>query len=222
MPVYIRTAAGNEAALNPQSALPRKLRSLLISINGRTRLSTYVSSLSSFGDVEALLQSLLQAGLIRVSEPQIGADSVSTDTFGTTPGNTFDKATHASWRTTDAGNTPWQGTQGGGTQAPVDDLLSWSKFQQPPTAPVASYSPPAPRPGATTADYQLRNAIRLMSDFVSQHMPLESLELVLTLEGLRSVEQVLTSLKGYEAMIAHLGEPARKHMAELRRVLSSA
>ena len=79
-----------------------------------------------------------------------------------------------------------------------------------------------PRPGATTADYQLRNAIRLMSDFVSQHMPLESLELVLTLEGLRSVEQVLTSLKGYEAMIAHLGEPARKHMAELRRVLSSA
>ena len=214
MPVYIRTAAGNEAALNPQSALPRKLRSLLISINGRSRLSTYVNNLSSFGDVEGLIQSLLQAGLIRVSEPQIGADSVSTDTF--------DNATHSSWRTTDAGNTPWQGTQGGGTQAPVDDLLSWSKFQQQPTAAAPTYRPPAPRPSATTADYQLRNAIRLMSDFVSQHMPLESIELVLTLEGLRSVEQVLTSLKGYEAMIAHLGEPARKHTAELRRMLSSA
>ena len=69
MPIYIRTTAGNEAALNPNSALPRKLRTLLISIDGRTRLGTYVNSLSSFGDVEALIQSLLQADLIKVMSP---------------------------------------------------------------------------------------------------------------------------------------------------------
>lgn len=217
MPVYVRTAAGNEAALNPNSALPRKLRTLLISVDGRTRLGTYVSSLSSFGDVEALIQSLLQAGLIQETDAQDGSSSNASDD----PNNGFDGATHASWRTTDAGNTPWQGATVRGTQTPVDDLSSWSKFQQPPSAPAASYSPPPARANTTTAHYQLRNAIGLMSDFVSQHMPMESLELVLTLEGLTSVEQVVASLKGYETMTAHLGEPARKHMAELRRVMSS-
>lgn len=217
MPVYVRTAAGNEAALNPNSPLPRKLRTLLISIDGRTRLGTYVNSLSSFGDVEALIESLLQAGLIQaVASPKVPGSNDADPS----PGSVFGAQSASSWRNTDVGNTPWSKSGAAASQAPVDDLLSWSKFQSSPAPAAPSYNPPGARP-VTTAHYQLRNAIALMSDFVSQHMPLESLELVLTLEGLQSVEQVLASLKGYEAMTAHLGEPARKHMAELRNVLSS-
>ena len=59
-----------------------------------------------------------------------------------------------------------------------------------------------------------------MSDFVSQHLPVDSLEIVLALEGLGSVEQVLASLKGYEALVAPVGEPARRHLAELRAALA--
>lgn len=212
MPVYERTAAGNEAALNPKSALPRKLRTLLISIDGRTRLGTYVNSLSSFGDVEALIQSLLQAGLIQAMSPQPTAQNSP----GAMPVNTFANAPLPSWRSTDVGNTSWHGTL-----APVDDLVSWSKFQQPPGAVPARYTPPAAS-STSIAQYQLRNAISSMSDFVTQHMPMESLELVLMLEGLTSVEQVIGSLKGYQSLIEHLGQPARDHLAKLRTLLASA
>ena len=214
MPVYTRTAAGNEAALNPNSAMPRKLRTLLISIDGRTRLGTYVNSLSSFGDVEALIQSLLQAGLIQATSPQFGVP----DEPAELPDNMSTKMPHPSWRSTDAGNTSWHGTQ-----PPVDDLVSWSKFQQPPGAAHTRYTPPITSTASTasTAQYQLRNAISSMSDFVTQHMPMESLELVLTLEGLTSVEQVIGSLKGYQSLVEHLGQPARDHLAKLRTLLAN-
>jgi hypothetical protein len=73
----------------------------------------------------------------------------------------------------------------------------------------------------TTAHHQLQQAIAAMSDFVSTHLPLESIEILLELERLSSVEQLMGSLKGYEALIAGIGEPARKHMAALRNTLSS-
>ena len=226
MPVYIRTAAGNEAALNPKSALPRKLRTLLISVDGRTRLGTYVSSLSSFGDVEALIQSLQHAGLIEEQAPQktVGdswPEKNNNETFGEAGRFASQTNVKSAWSQTDVGSTAWGASPAlsrSPLNEPVDDLASWSKFQPQPTP--QAFKPAGAQP-ATTAHYQLRNAISLMSDFVSQHMPMESLELVLALEGQTSVEQVVSSLKGYESVISHLGEPARQHLAELRRLLSS-
>ena len=222
MKVYIRTAAGNKAALNPKSELPRKLRTLLISIDGRTRLNTYIASLSSFGDVAALIESLLQAGLIEAVEAQATAGDVW---FESSPGNTRtgvgDTESRTAWSNTDVGSTRWRSPTTLNREPgiePVDDLASWSKFQEPATP--QAFKLPSVQP-VTTAHYQLRNAIALMSDFVSAHMPMESLELVLTLEGLNSVEQIVASLKGYESLISHLGDPARRHMVELRNVLSS-
>lgn len=244
MIIYVRTAAGNEAALNHNSALPRKLRTLLIAIDGRTRAGTYVNSLSSFGDVDALLGSLREAGLIEaVASP--GSLSV----IDVANAQMFPDQS-ASWRHTDADRAAF-------TEPPpapagalarfgnvfrradsqpavpgTDDLASWSTFKPP--APV---SPPVPSAGrqaaqagyyalssaagsASTAHYQLRNAISLMSDFVTNHLPADSLEIVLALEGLGSVEQVLASLKGYEALVVPVGEPAHRHLAELRAVLT--
>jgi hypothetical protein len=217
MPVYIRTAAGNEAALDQKSTLPRKLRTLLISIDGRTRLNVYVNSLSSFGDVEALIQSLLQAGLIQT---QASLQRVSGTSTNSPDSNDFDRSPAASWKATDGASTPWQGTQIG-EQAQINDSPSWAKFQPPVVVPSASVVSQSVRSAPNTAHYQLRTAIGLMSDFATQHLPMESLELVLTIEGLASVEHVLASLQGYESMIAHLGEPARKHLAELRGMLSA-
>ena len=64
MAVFVRTEKGQEAAYSPQSALPRKLKSILKVIDGRTQVSTFEKNLSSFGDVRAILQSLDMAGLI--------------------------------------------------------------------------------------------------------------------------------------------------------------
>ena len=63
MAIFVRTEEGQEAAYSPQSALPRKLKSILKVIDGRTTLNAFEKNLSSFGDVRAILQSLDMAGL---------------------------------------------------------------------------------------------------------------------------------------------------------------
>jgi hypothetical protein len=62
--VYERTPDGQWAAYNAESPLPRKLRILLKTINGRVTEDEYAKSLSAFGDVRELLRSLAQSGLI--------------------------------------------------------------------------------------------------------------------------------------------------------------
>jgi hypothetical protein len=64
MKVYKRTSEGKWAAFDDLSPLPRKLRILLKAVNGKAPEEVYIKSLSAFGDVHALLQSLEQAGLI--------------------------------------------------------------------------------------------------------------------------------------------------------------
>lgn len=66
MTVYTKTAAGMEAIKNPQADLPRRLRTLLICIDGKSSLQAYIKNLPSFGDVAALMDSLREAGLIEV------------------------------------------------------------------------------------------------------------------------------------------------------------
>lgn len=223
MNLYKRTAAGNTAALDPKSPLPRKLRTLLISVDGRTRQSIYVKTLSSFGDVAALLDSLMQQGYIEL---------IATDDDATSP---------TDWPATDVPTTTRQGPAPmapdaldsafklaglRNTDIPSDDVSSWDRFQpEPPPfspAPTSAAAVPASRAGAppSSAQYQLRSAISLMSDFVTTHLPADALEIVLTLEGLDSVEQVIASLKGYQAMIAPTGSAATRHLEELRHLLS--
>ena len=245
MTIYIRTAKGNEVALDPSSGLPRKLRTLLIGIDGRTSVGAYIKGLSSFGDVDALLGSLRDAGLI---EPLAAARQ------GSNRGTNVEHTTASqseSWSDTTAdysavkeagiarasaftkiGNA-FRRSHASESISGQEELTSAPPFM-PSYAPVlrpapladlqpgrvGTYAPSKAGSSSSTAQYQLSNAISLMSDFVTQHLPADSLEIVLMLEGLGSVEQVLASLKGYEALVAPVGEPARGHLAELRGVLT--
>jgi hypothetical protein len=77
MTVYTKTIAGMEAIKNPQADLPRRLRTLLICIDGKSSLQAYTKNLTSFGDVAALMDSLREAGLIEVVGPTDLASSAS-------------------------------------------------------------------------------------------------------------------------------------------------
>jgi hypothetical protein len=69
--LYARTPEGQVAAYSPDSALPRKLKSLLKLVDGKTELEVMVQSLQAFGDVRGVLQSLHAAGLLKVL-PAVG------------------------------------------------------------------------------------------------------------------------------------------------------
>ena len=69
MTVYIRTAAGTAAALNPLTKMPRHLRQLLVSIDGLTPTSTFAMRMAAENDIDVLLEALVRAGLIRRVDP---------------------------------------------------------------------------------------------------------------------------------------------------------
>jgi hypothetical protein len=67
--VFVRTEAGQQAVRGPQSELPRSVRTLLFSIDGRSAAGSYVTLLPNFGNVYALLDFLHQAGYIAERRP---------------------------------------------------------------------------------------------------------------------------------------------------------
>ena len=231
MNLYKRTAAGNSAALNPRSPLSRSLRALLIRVDGRTGQQTYIRNMASLGDVAALLDSLLTQGYVEIVQ-------TDNDEFSSVPSLT-------DWQDTATLPLDRQSLKGA-TTAPFESALKLSglrsadvpsaearrldSFQLKPRSQgsaawqTTTFAPPiaATRLSAplNPAQYQLRNAISLMSDFVTTHLPAESIEIVLTLEGLNSVAQVVAKLNDYTAMIAPAGATVTPHLNELRALLS--
>jgi hypothetical protein len=65
--VFVRTEMGQNEAYDPASDMPRMLRTLLFSIDGRSTAGNYAALLPNFGDVYAHLDLLHEAGYIRVS-----------------------------------------------------------------------------------------------------------------------------------------------------------
>lgn len=92
MTAYIRTDEGQIAAYDPQSALPRKLKSLLKLIDGRTSLAVLEESLRAFGDVRGLVQSLEAAGLAKPL-----ADGVKAERSGSGPTSAMSHDSVANW-----------------------------------------------------------------------------------------------------------------------------
>ena len=233
MNLYNRTAAGNAAALNPRLPLSPKLRALLVSVDGHTLVETYVKNLASLGDVIALLNSLLMQGYLEI----IKTDNIEP---AAKPGQTLrqNAATPTLERQSQGSMTPaalesaFELAGIRNTNAPpAKQLLAnggqpETRFQYSPASPGASsmLTAPVARPGAppSSAQYQLRSAISLMSDFVTTHLPAESIEIVLTLEGLSSVEQVMASLNDYKVMIAPAGPAVADHLDKLSALLSSS
>lgn len=230
MTIYRRTPAGTAAALNPRSTLPRKMRTLLIAIDGQTGESTYASGLSSFGDVPMLLHSLMDAGLLELASaaqtPGAGQPNrpsgIADARFSGSDAEAFRNesnglATAGALARLDNAFRPPK------AQAPISenmDMSGWAGLQQtlaPGDRPL--FSPAGLVP--TTAQHQLRKVISLMSDFVMTHLPEQCLAVVLAFEDIKSIEHAVASLQGYEALISPVGEPARRHLAELRIALAT-
>lgn len=235
MPVYIRTAAGRSAALNPLSLLPRSMRTLLTVIDGYSDSSVYQSRLPSLGDVQLLLDSLEKSGYIQV------AYKTPITTKATSVGHALSSAPSlvVPWSDTHAGDIEPEATAPAintlseaakyiepHVAAATPDELSIIANAQLKAAPVPitpSVIAPNLVPNNSTANssqYKLRSVILLISDFVTVHMPGESIEIILALEGLETVEQLMTSLNSYASLIAPLGNPAQQHLAQLQATLS--
>ena len=66
MTIYALTPAGIAVTKNPTSILSHELHMLLTSIDGRTKLSAYISILANYGDVRHMFQSLERSGYVQI------------------------------------------------------------------------------------------------------------------------------------------------------------
>jgi hypothetical protein len=212
MAIYARTEEGQWAAYNPESALPRKLKSLLKAIDGKTNDDVYTRSLSAFGDVHLLLESLLQANLIRAvpaaaSQFKVLRDRATTDRdLLLRPRSSSDD---------------WSETRAATTVIPS----TWEPSVMP------SRNADAWGFGETSVQtaFQLqgggagyKQALELMANFVLTHMPRESFEILKELEAITSVEQLAVVLGGYEQLIVSTGELGRQHLGEVKQILRNS
>ena len=212
MTIYARTPAGIAVTKNPASALSHELHMLLTSIDGRTKLSAYISILANYGDVRHMFQSLERSGYVQiVADTALRTDGaqrtaviapVMSDNT-TPPVQLTELREYTGLACVDAGSNSrvvHSANKLGGSQA--------RQIRQIDLALVNSIGD------------RFGHAILLMINFVIQYMPVQSLEISLELEKLTSVEQLVASLPGYEAMIADLGEPAQIHIASLQSTLN--
>ena len=203
MIIYTRTEEGQLAAYSPSSVLPRKLRSLLKVIDGKTPVSVYNDSLRAFGDVEGVLTSLQMAGLIRTVAQMFPSTAavVSSDTapVGSTMvwGNT-DSRLPSPAMSRNFGNS---GVTGQNTQAGFS-----------PSNTIASVSGPA-------RSQALGRAVDLMSNFVLTYAPEQSFMVLKELEELTDLEQLAVTLGGYEMLMGHLGPVAQEHLLLIKQIL---
>lgn len=206
MTIFARTNQGQEAAYKTESVLPRKLRSILKLIDGKTTLLMFEQNLRSFGDVRSIFYSLAEAGLIRVLP---------------------DSAQHvgSNLRLGEADRQPLMGLRDTG-----DWMLRRNAYAEHFQSGYAATSDmpaeqnfPLSDAQAFTVNRNKANALKAvvgdMADFVLTHMPDQSFGLLKEIEQITSIELLGVTLGGYEQLVSHFGPASEAHLKNVRQVV---
>lgn len=206
MTVYVRTDQGLEAAYQADSALPRKLRSILKLIDGRTTLRMFEQNLQSFGDVGTILRSLADSGYITALPD--GAQHVRVNMHAS------DAERQRLMEPTNAGD--WMPTRSAYAEhlQPVSVEINEQRGNQNPGLSDTQALAINEEKEAT-----LRAVLDSMAGFVLTHMPDQSFLLLKEIEDITSMELLAVTLGGYEQMVSHLGAPSIEHVRYIKRVL---
>jgi hypothetical protein len=205
MTVYARTELGQQAAYDSQSELPRKLKSILRVIDGKTTDDVYIEKLQAFGDVKGMLRSLTLAGLVQ--PVSFGARHVRS--------NNGISDTERSVLMQPRSTNGWSATRSAYAQSGFLSTHVGARSDPDTVALPQSSSLQSKRKSARA----LQSATHLMGSFVFTHVPEQSSLILNELENIASLEMLAVMLSGYEQMISHLGEPSAQHVAQVKQIL---
>lgn len=69
--VVVRTERANELIKRDPREMPRRLRLLLLAVDGQQDLGTYTTNLKGFGDIQELVRELIQMDMVRLVDPAL-------------------------------------------------------------------------------------------------------------------------------------------------------
>jgi hypothetical protein len=136
--VVMRTDRGNEIVKRDPRQMPRRLRVLLLAIDGGQAVNLYTQTLKGFGDVSELLVELVNLGMVRLVEPTLAKQqkaSGKSDQFAALD-NLLDDSRFNSESAADV-------FYGSTTPGSFDDMVRVARIERPEFKP-APVAPPAP------------------------------------------------------------------------------
>ena len=191
--------------LSPTADLPRRLRMLLIAVDGRTESASFVASLPSFGDVLGMLESLRAGGYVESLDARPSAAAYTTaEPPSAVPAHAPAPAPQYLEGLRDLQQKNFQG------------LVAQQAHRPAHRPTVGRHADGQARPRAALAE--TKELVTFMCDFVTRYLPLESLEISLELERLPSRDVLIESLDGYEELLEGTGQAGQNHLRELRQM----
>jgi hypothetical protein len=177
----LRTERGNDVVRSNPRDLPRRLRVLLLSIDGNHTVRLYVETLKGFGDITVLLIELMALSLIELRSPS----EVSATPAASTPLNVLDNLLDDSrFNSQSAAELLFGNT----TPGSFEDMLRVANVQVPNYQPPPPPPPPAPI-SSDTQQEQIESLYRLLDKLRGERSSLKSR--VAKMERLRAKAQKL-------------------------------
>ncbi|TAG25921.1 MAG: hypothetical protein EAZ37_11090 [Burkholderiales bacterium] len=141
--VVERTDRGNQIIQRDPRQMPRRLRVLLLAIDGGQNVSLYTQTLKGFGDVSELLVELINLGMVRLVEPMLAKqqrESGRSDTY-----RALDSLLDDSRFDSEAAADVFYGSTNPGS---FDEMVRVAQIDQP------KYTPPPAAPSPVAAHAQ--------------------------------------------------------------------
>jgi hypothetical protein len=243
--IFARTGLGTQMARDASAELPRALRTLLLTIDGRTPLRSYRTMLTHLGDVPSLVQALEESGYIArtgsqtarqisgtMPNTQIGFRNSQADLRNTlSAGSPLDSPRTMSGPPSQFGQFGQlaRGANTVGNRATQPDLVSrieQLQSQMPMAAPTIRPAAINTRmgPGSGSASViqnaNLNKAKELMTDFLMKNMPEVAIEVSISIDRLNTLSEMQGNLTDYSQLIAPLGRAGSEHLKELRALIN--
>jgi hypothetical protein len=219
--IFVRTTVGTQIARDPNASLPRAMRTLLLSVDGRTRVLSYRKILSHLGDVDLLFEGLENAGYIARTD---GANT-RLSTAIAPPARPATNASLASDLRSLSAMTGFQPTINPSTTNPpsTKNFEVLAKIQEVQAHFTQNTPTLSPRVGATHQAVRVANlnaAKSLMTDFLMQHLPEVAMEVSLSIDRIETFDDLERNLPDYSQLVAKLGRISVEHLRQVRSLIN--
>ena len=135
--LVVRTERGNAVVLRNPRELPRRLRVLLMAVDGSHTVQLYVQTLKGFGDISELLIELMALGFVRLQNPNEQANPIQHSQEYEDLNRLFDDSRFSSEHTADV-------MYGATAPGSFDEMLRVARVEVPDFVPPPPSPPPAP------------------------------------------------------------------------------
>lgn len=243
MVVFERTPSGmSAAAARDSDVVPQRLRTLLLTVDGRTPVASFVPFLTAFAPLSPKLEELERLGFLRrrtaananasgvverraetvqLAEPVARAAWVPAAVSTPSP-TSLDAIDEAALARLAAGFEPARAAPESSLDAFSAELQALAGMMDGGATVSAPRAVPAPKVVPPPAGCSLRDVLDEMAGFLAATVGVDGLPITLALEQIGSIAQMRQELAGYAELVTPYGEPASAHLARVEAMLRRA